>query len=98
MAFAHRVVEADLLARLDVAHGDEGALPAEAGVGIARMIEILGRLGRPARREKEALLDLNEIAAQLLVVAVDLLDRDDPPAPHGDHLTAADRLAGIDTH
>ena len=66
----HRVVEAELLARLDVAHRDEQHRADDAAVRIARVVDVVGRIERRRAREEQVVVDLQGVDAHRFAEAL----------------------------
>ena len=77
---------------LIVMHGDDGDLSVEAGIRLARVIDVVRRLVRVQRGEIEALLDLRGVAADIVGEVVELLGGDQAPTPHSNDLAGLNEL------
>ena len=88
----HRVVEAELLARLDVAHRDEQHRADDAAVRIARVVDVVGRIERRRAREEQVVVDLQGVDAHGLAEILELLAVDDVAAEPGDGRVRRDRV------
>src|SRR6478752_2709910 len=91
-AVAHGIVDCDLVARPDRNHGDDGDLSVEAGVRLARVIDVVRRLVRVQRGKIKALLDLRGVAADIVGEVVELLGGDQAPTPHSNNLAGLNKL------
>jgi hypothetical protein len=74
----HRVVDADLLARMDPPHGHHGDLAVHSSVRIAAVIHVVGRFRATVEDLVKALLDLNR-------VRLDGCRQEDQPLVRHDH-------------
>src|SRR3974390_34392 len=93
-AVAHGVVDSDLIARPDHLHRDDGDLPVKACIRLASMVDVVRGLVGRKRDEIEALLDLHGVTADLLGEVVQLLGRNEAPAPHSNDAAGLDQLPG----
>lgn len=95
-AVAHGVIEGDLFARKNIAHGDETGRAVHARVGIAAMVEAIGGIVEERVEEEEVFVYLQDAFGKIGDREIQFGGGDDASAPHDDDLPRGDELAGDD--
>ncbi len=93
---AHGVIEGDLLADFDIAHGDETGWSAQAGVGIATVIETVRGVADERVVEKEFLFNLQNSFGKIGDIGIELVYGNNLSAPKGEHFVLGNWLSGKD--
>src|SRR5262249_15886722 len=95
-AVAHRVVDCDLFAGLNTVHGDDGHLPIESSVRLARVIDEVWRLVGSEGRKIESLLDLHGVTSYFRLEFIELVGADHAAPPRGKELAGLDHGPSVD--
>ena len=93
---AHGVIEGDLVARFDVAHGDQAGRSAQPCVRITAMVEAIRGVAEKRIKEEQFFFNLKDTFGKVRDGRVDLIYGDDSSAPKDEYLMFGNRLAGDD--